>query len=181
MDALNIKIKGIRIKKGLKQEEVAEKIGMTQSNYARLESGKSDFKYERLAQIANVFELSVGALIDYDGLQGLPEDGKFYYTELQKKIKENEKLENQLRGCTENANTEFHEFFGDNEKLKTELKELKKKQKDIEYEINKEKQLRIEEVRNTKENYERLLEAKEKLIDEKERTIRTLEKLIDKS
>ncbi len=180
MDALNVKIKGIRIKKGFKQEEVAEKIGMTQSNYARLENGKADIKYERLAQIAKVFELTVGSLIDYDGQQDLPEDGKFYYTELQKVMKERDKLKEELSESNENENTTIYEMLDENKRLSTDLKDLKRKIKEFEAEILNEKQFRNDEIKNTKEYYERLIEAKEKLIEEKERTIKTLEKLIER-
>jgi transcriptional regulator with XRE-family HTH domain len=178
MDALNIKIKGLRIKKGLKQEDVAEKIGMTQSNYARLESGKADFKYERLAQIAEVFEMTVGTLIDYNGMEDLPEDGKFYFTDLQIKIKDIEKLQTKLDALEGEYNQENNDLIEENDKLKDEGKDLKKRIKDFEVRLTDEKNKWTDDLKNTKDYYERLITEKERLIVEKERTINTLEKLI---
>lgn len=180
MDSLSIKIKGIRLKKGFSQEFVADKIGMTQSNYARLESGKSDIKFERLAQIATAFEMTIGSVIDYDGKADLPEDGRFYYDELQKTIKENERLKEKIADLESESDDEQSTQAISILELDEEIKELKKKIKLKDIELLSEKEERKKEVNRVSEEKERLLSEKERLIEEKERTIQIMQKLIEK-
>ena len=164
MNDLSVRIKGIRLKKGLSQEEVAEKLGMNQSNYARLENGKTDIKFERLAQIAEALEMSVGSLIDYDEKAELTEDARFYFDALQGKIKEIEKLK------------EYIEELEDDEIFTEKISKLEEKNKELIKEL-KEKKEEIGRVSNEKE---RLITEKDKRIEEMERTIQTLQKLIDR-
>ena len=164
MNDLSVRIKGIGLKKGLSQEEVAEKLGMNQSNYARLENGKTDIKFERLAQIAEALEMSVGSLIDYDEKAELTEDARFYFDALQGKIKEIEKLK------------EYIEELEDDEIFTEKISKLEEKNKELIKEL-KEKKEEIGRVSNEKE---RLITEKDKRIEEMERTIQTLQKLIDR-
>lgn len=180
MDLLAIRIKGIRIKKRLNQEAIAEKIGMTQSNYARLESGKSDIKFERLEQIATAFEMTVGSLIDYDEKADLAEDGRFYHEELQKALKKIDKLEAKIEELKEESNDELEDISKTTVDLINENKELKDKIKAIKIELVLEKEERKKEIYRISEEKERLITEKERLIEEKERTIQIMQKLIDK-
>lgn len=52
-----LQLKEIRQNKGLSQEELADLIGMTQSNYSRRESGKkkiTEFEWKKIAKALNV-------------------------------------------------------------------------------------------------------------------------------
>jgi len=59
------KFKKIRLDKGLKQQEVAEKLGINTSSYTHIELGKTDVNWSRLLQIAEVFEMDVVELVTY--------------------------------------------------------------------------------------------------------------------
>lgn len=78
-------IKAIRVAKGLKQEDVANKLGMAQSNYGRLEKGLTQISIERLEQIAEVFEMSITAIISYESDQQPTNEDISYYIDLCKK------------------------------------------------------------------------------------------------
>ncbi len=56
-------IKKLRLTKGFTQEYVAEKLGMLQGNYTKLESGKAQITIERLEKIAEVFGMTVLELL----------------------------------------------------------------------------------------------------------------------
>jgi transcriptional regulator with XRE-family HTH domain len=62
MDIYN-KIKFMRLFKGWSQEEMAEKLEMAVSGYAKIEQGKTDINFSRLQQIANLFEIELADLI----------------------------------------------------------------------------------------------------------------------
>ncbi len=49
---------------GFCQEEVAERLNMSQNAYSQLESGKTKLDIERLEQMASLFKVSVHDLID---------------------------------------------------------------------------------------------------------------------
>ncbi|TAE08035.1 MAG: XRE family transcriptional regulator, partial [Bacteroidetes bacterium] len=65
MDIYN-KIRIIRERRGIKQQMVAEALGISQQSYARMEIGKVAITIERLEQIAEVFEMSVPELWTYN-------------------------------------------------------------------------------------------------------------------
>ena len=64
MNEIGHKIKLLRIKKGLSQENLANELGITQPSYARLEKEDNRLKITRLIQIANMLEVRVEELID---------------------------------------------------------------------------------------------------------------------
>ena len=59
------KIRGIRIMKGLSQENVAEMLDMSLLAYGDIERGKKDVAYSRLEQIAEKLEVSVQDILSY--------------------------------------------------------------------------------------------------------------------
>lgn len=67
MNEIYNKIKAIRVSKGLTQNEVDEKIGMAQSNYGQLEKGLIQVPIERLEQLSDIFDMSVGNILNYEG------------------------------------------------------------------------------------------------------------------
>lgn len=58
------KIKLVRQAKGLTQEEIAEKLGMSHNAYGDIERGDSDPKLSKLEKIAIIFEMSLSELLN---------------------------------------------------------------------------------------------------------------------
>ena len=56
MDGIYLKIKTLRNSKNISQTEMAQKLGMVQNNYSRLEKGDISITVERLLEIANILE-----------------------------------------------------------------------------------------------------------------------------
>ncbi|WP_338409810.1 helix-turn-helix transcriptional regulator [uncultured Flavobacterium sp.] len=64
MNIIGYKIRHIREKKGLSQENLAQELGITQPSYARLEKEDQRIKITRLIQIARILKTTVAELID---------------------------------------------------------------------------------------------------------------------
>lgn len=65
VNLLNMRI--ARIKKGLRQKDLAKKLGMSPSTINRLEVGKQDIKqlkFESIEKIANALDITVSELIE---------------------------------------------------------------------------------------------------------------------
>jgi transcriptional regulator with XRE-family HTH domain len=58
------KIRLIREAKGLTQEQAAEKLGMSVSNYGDIERGDNDPKLSKLQKIADLLEIELADLVD---------------------------------------------------------------------------------------------------------------------
>ncbi|MFI3220392.1 MAG: helix-turn-helix transcriptional regulator [Methylococcales bacterium] len=61
---VNEKIRLIRETKGLTQEQVAEKLGMSPSSYGDIERGENDPKLSKLQKIAEILEMQLSELVD---------------------------------------------------------------------------------------------------------------------
>lgn len=61
-DHAGAKIKEIRLAKGMRQEELAEKSGLTQSHISRLERGEHSPNHLTLTKIAKALEIEIGQL-----------------------------------------------------------------------------------------------------------------------
>lgn len=118
-------IKAIRVSKSLKQEEVAQKLGMAQSNYARMEKGLTQITVDRLEQLAEVFEMSVAAILSYETGEALDNGDVSYYIELCRKY---EKQIETYKKRIEEAEQEETEFWS---KTNDELKAAKEKLKHL--------------------------------------------------
>ena len=57
------KIKTLRIENGLKQEELAERVGLTRDAVSKWENGKNIPRLPELMSLAKVFKISVSDLI----------------------------------------------------------------------------------------------------------------------
>lgn len=158
MNEIYDKIKALRLAKGLTQIEVAEKTGMTQGNYGRLEKGLIQVTIERLEQLAEVFEMSVGNLLNYEGEIPIEKaDIDFLRNEVLNLQKQNAKLKKAIAE-TEKTQEEADSYVYDRKKeLENKIKDFKKEVKDLKEKIDLQK--------------ERL--------NEKDRTIKLLEKTID--
>jgi len=62
--SVNEKIKLIREAKGLTQEQVAEKLGISPTAYGNVERGDNDPKLSKLQKIAEILEMPLSDLID---------------------------------------------------------------------------------------------------------------------
>jgi transcriptional regulator with XRE-family HTH domain len=60
------KIKKLRELKNLTQEHVAERLGLTQSGYSKIENGEVDLPYSRLQNIADILEIKVEDITSFD-------------------------------------------------------------------------------------------------------------------
>lgn len=61
------KIKKLRESKQLTQAQMATRLNIEPSTYAKMERGETDLKYDRLQRIADIFDMSITELINYDG------------------------------------------------------------------------------------------------------------------
>jgi len=59
------KLRLIRQIKGYKQDYVAEKLGMSQTNYSNIESGKTDMKLEVLEKFAKVHGIEATDILQF--------------------------------------------------------------------------------------------------------------------
>ena len=69
MNTIGDKIRKIREIKDLKQDDVADRIGISSSAYGKLERDETNITHERLEQIAKVFDLSVSDILAFDEKQ----------------------------------------------------------------------------------------------------------------
>ncbi|MEZ4988091.1 MAG: helix-turn-helix transcriptional regulator [Saprospiraceae bacterium] len=57
------RIKAIRKQKNMQQQEVAERLNISQSAYAKIENGQSKVDTDRLLQLADIFEVPYDSLL----------------------------------------------------------------------------------------------------------------------
>lgn len=62
---MRLRIKQARLAKGLNQEEVAERIGLSRSYFAQLESGTRQLTSKKQAAIAKVLGVDPTSLVDF--------------------------------------------------------------------------------------------------------------------
>jgi len=60
---MRLRIKQLREERGLKQEEVAEKLGLHLTNYNKLENGKTELTTSRMEELAAIFGVDPVAII----------------------------------------------------------------------------------------------------------------------
>lgn len=66
MTTIGTKIRKIRELKNLKQEHIADKLGISVTAYGKIERDETDVSYERLEQIAKAFDLTVQHILSFD-------------------------------------------------------------------------------------------------------------------
>ncbi|OOF54876.1 helix-turn-helix domain-containing protein [Rodentibacter genomosp. 2] len=90
------KIRGLREQNRLSQEEMAERLNMSPSGYAKIERGETKLYLEKLEQIAQVFNLDITDLINTKNICFLisenSQSSSNYYSSDDALIIENEKL-----------------------------------------------------------------------------------------
>ncbi|OGZ28904.1 MAG: hypothetical protein A2562_03955 [Candidatus Nealsonbacteria bacterium RIFOXYD1_FULL_39_11] len=97
---INQYFKSLRIEKGLKQEELAQKLGISRSSYIAFEQGKTELNFSQTAKLAEIFGVSLcevesGFKADYEKYKemilaylraGSSSDGKILKTKLAKML-----------------------------------------------------------------------------------------------
>ncbi|MBX9850661.1 MAG: helix-turn-helix transcriptional regulator [Cytophagaceae bacterium] len=66
MTTLGTKIRKLRELKNLKQEDMADKLGISVTAYGKMERDETDISMERLDQIAKALDLSVQDILAFD-------------------------------------------------------------------------------------------------------------------
>lgn len=66
MFLLGPKLRAARKAKGLRQEDMANMIGVTRSNYTKYETDCASPPYDVLSTICRILEISPNYLLDYD-------------------------------------------------------------------------------------------------------------------
>ena len=64
--SLGQKIKKLRELKGFTQEDLAHKLGITQSAYSKIEVGSVDILYSKLEEIASILGISIENIIGFN-------------------------------------------------------------------------------------------------------------------
>ncbi|MCR6639849.1 MAG: helix-turn-helix transcriptional regulator [Sporocytophaga sp.] len=117
MLTLGNKIKKVRELKGLKQEYMAEVLGISQPSYSKIETDEVSVSPERLEQIAKVLQVSVQDILAFDervffNITNRDQSyGSGYFVQNNSAISENEK-----------------KLYEDKIKLLEELVEMQKKE-----------------------------------------------------
>ncbi len=66
MKTVEEKIRGIRELKNFTQEYMAEKLGMTQAGYSKIESGGTKLTYSKIEEISKVLGVQIEELLAFD-------------------------------------------------------------------------------------------------------------------
>lgn len=66
MLSIEEKIKNMRELKNLTQEYMADKLGITQAAYSKIESGNNKISYAKIAEISKIFEIKPEELLAFD-------------------------------------------------------------------------------------------------------------------
>ena len=66
MNTIAERLKMVRLSRGLSQQEVADKINLSQSAYAKIEKGISRLDIDRFFDLCQLLDLSPGIVIDPD-------------------------------------------------------------------------------------------------------------------
>lgn len=75
MAVLGTQLRNLRIQKGYSQSDMAEKMHISQSAYAKIESGKTNVDLERLDQIARILE------VDWQEILSQSDTKRYYFRE----------------------------------------------------------------------------------------------------
>lgn len=67
MTTIEEKIKNIRELKNFTQDYIAERLGVTQAAYSKIESGATKISYAKIVDIAKILEIEVEELLAFDG------------------------------------------------------------------------------------------------------------------
>jgi Zn-dependent peptidase ImmA (M78 family)/transcriptional regulator with XRE-family HTH domain len=104
--ALGAKLKQARTARGLKQEEVAEKLGMVRTTLVAIEQGTRRIKAKELTQLASLYGRSLGEWLGEESLADEPLVPQFRLPPQIKKLTEAE-----VRDSVEQLDSLAHDYF----------------------------------------------------------------------
>jgi len=78
-------IKQIRQQKGVKQQEIADLVGMHRSNYSKIENGQRELSINALSKVSKLFNITLDELVNMEG--DVPEEVSIEDTATVEKIK----------------------------------------------------------------------------------------------
>jgi len=93
--AIGENIRLLREERGIKQQEIADLIGMHRSNYSKIESGQREISVQALDKVAHFFETTIDALVH--PTQQIPTEVKVEDKTLLEKLKLIDELEEEDR------------------------------------------------------------------------------------
>lgn len=123
MATVEEKIRNIRELKNLTQEYMAEKLGITQAGYSKLENGSTVLTYAKLIQISKILEINIEDIIAFDSQK--------YFSNFN-----NVKAKNTVNAVIANDNTEFIKSMYE-DKIKLLQKLLEKTEAEVDRYRNK--------------------------------------------
>ena len=62
-DMFKDRVRELRLEKGLKQEEIANSLGVVRTTYTKYETGEREPSFEIMSKLANFFDVSIDYLI----------------------------------------------------------------------------------------------------------------------
>jgi len=69
MNNIAYKIKKARVNKGFSQEDIAAKLNVSQSAYAKIENGNTKLDIERLLDIVKILEMDIQDLLNIENIK----------------------------------------------------------------------------------------------------------------
>jgi transcriptional regulator with XRE-family HTH domain len=63
---IGTKVRQIRELKGFTQDQIAQKLGVSQRAYSKLENNETRFDWDRIAKVAEIFEVSPTDIVSFD-------------------------------------------------------------------------------------------------------------------
>lgn len=69
MLTIGMKIKKLRELRNYTQEHMAKKLNMSANGYGKIERDETDISYSRMQQIADILEVSISEIINFDDKQ----------------------------------------------------------------------------------------------------------------
>lgn len=160
------------------QEEVAKRLSMAQSNYARMERGLSQLTVERLEELAAIFEMSPEAVLSYSGPDSgdFKEDAQYYYSQVKKLEAKLQKAQNEIERLQQDDSDSYERQEKEKSKQQSRLRRLQDEiaSKDS---IIKDKQALIDKLEKEIENKQGLIDH---LTDSNTKLIDSNAKLLDR-
>lgn len=72
MGGIGTNVKKLREQKGLLQKQVAQELGIGNSNYSKIENGVREITVRELQKLARLFDLTIDQIVNFDG--DIPEE-----------------------------------------------------------------------------------------------------------
>jgi|SRR5688572_4437062 len=86
-DDLGEKLKAVRVRNKMTQEQVADRLGISLSSYQRYESSKSSIDFQLIVKLARLYNITLDELYHYgDPAKSIVEDTSQSYMRSQKRI-----------------------------------------------------------------------------------------------